>query len=115
MKASYTGAAAYLIVALGLSGSCLAAESGGSAAGPGGVLSALAGAAVPISQLAHEHARGVLIGSALSDGTVTGNSVGRGSVTGTITNNNVGITTVFQNTGNNSLFQSSTSILITIH
>ena len=30
-------------------------------------------------------------------------------------NNNMGITTVFQNSGNNSLFQQSTAITITIH
>jgi hypothetical protein len=42
------------------------------------------------------------------------------SATGTITttgsvNNNMGITTVFQNSGNNSLFQQSTAINITVH
>lgn len=119
MKASVTWTMTLLILALGVQTTCLAAESGRSA-GPGAVLGALAGTAVPTAELGSQHARGILIGSALSEGAVTGNSVGRGSVTGTITNNNsinnnVGITTVLQNTGNNSLIQSSTSILITIH
>jgi hypothetical protein len=84
------------------------------------VLEALAGAALSAPELAGEHARGLVIGSAISDGTVTGNAVVGTSLTGAITNtnsinNNVGITTVFQNTGNNSLFQQSTSIFITMH
>ena len=53
-------------------------------------------------------------------GDVRGNAVGANSATGTITttgsiNNNTGFTTVFQNSGNNSLFQQSTSIYITVH
>jgi hypothetical protein len=109
-----------LITAFGLHGSCLGAEMK-SATARGTVFEALAGAALSATELAGEHARGlVVIGSAISDGTVTGNAVVGTSVTGAITNtnsinNNVGITTVFQNSGNNSLFQQSTSIFITVH
>jgi hypothetical protein len=57
---------------------------------------------------------------ALSNGALRGNSVTGTSDTGTITttgsiNNNTGFTTVFQNSGNNSLFQQTTSINITVH
>ena len=57
---------------------------------------------------------------ALSNGALKGNAVIGTSDTGMITttnsiNNNTGITTVFQNSGNNSLFQQSTSINITVH
>jgi hypothetical protein len=55
----------------------------------------------------------------LSNGAVRGNAVIGTSDTGTIAttnsiNNNTGITTVFQNSGNNSLFQQTTSINITL-
>jgi hypothetical protein len=108
-----------LITAFGLQGSCLGAEMK-SATAPSAVVETLAGAALSATELAGEHARGLVIGSAISDGTVTGNAVVGTSVTGAITNtnsinNNVGITTVFQNSGNNSLFQQSTSIFITVH
>jgi hypothetical protein len=108
-----------LITAFGLHGSCLGAEMK-SATAPSAVVETLAGAALSATELAGEHARGLVIGSAISDGTVTGNAVVGTSVTGAITNtnsinNNVGITTVFQNSGNNSLFQQSTSIFITVH
>ena len=58
-------------------------------------------------------------GSSFDNGLVHGNSVIGTSATGTITttgsvNNNMGITTVFQNSGNNSLFQQSTAINITL-
>lgn len=80
----------------------------------------LVGSAVSPSELGKEQARGISVTNALTSGSVIGNSVGPQSVTGVITNsnsinNNVGITTVFQNTGNNSLFQSSTSIFISVH
>jgi hypothetical protein len=107
------------IMAFGLHGSCLGAGMR-SATAPSAVLEALAGATLSATELAGEHARGLVIGSAISDGTVTANAVVGTSVTGAITNtnsinNNVGITTVFQNSGNNSLFQQSTSIFITVH
>jgi hypothetical protein len=108
-----------LITAFGLHGSAFGTEMK-SATAPRTVLEALAGGALSARELAGEHARGLVIGSAISEGTVTGNAVVGTSVTGAITNtnsinNNVGITTVFQNTGNNSLFQQSTSIFITMH
>ena len=48
------------------------------------------------------------------------NTVAGNSVTGTIINagsinNNVGLTTILQNTGNNSLFQTSTVVNVTMH
>ena len=108
-----------LITAFWLHGSAFGAEMK-SATAPGTVLEALAGGALSATELAGEHARGLVIGSAISEGTVTGNAVVGTSLTGAITNtnsinNNVGIITVFQNTGNNSLFQQSTSIFITVH
>lgn len=118
------GKAAALVAVVGFMG--LAGGSGALAAGmdhaPDGaraVINMLGGNAVSSEELSHQQARGIKLTKALSDGAVLGNSVGPGSVTGAITNsnsinNNVGITTVFQNSGNNSLFQSSTSIYISI-
>lgn len=100
-------------------GSCLAAgKSGSEDSAP--VLSALAGMAVSTAELGQQQARGISLGDAVSEASVTANRVGSGSITGPIgntnsINNNVGITTVFQNSGNNSLFQNSTSIFITVH
>lgn len=56
----------------------------------------------------------------LNSAQVSANSVGSNTVTGIISNtgslnNNSGLTTVLQNTGNNSLFQTSTVMNITIH
>lgn len=118
MKPAGTGfrvaAAAMLLSAL-TAGTCLAAGKSSD-----GVLRVLAGTAVSAAELGQQQARGIALTNSVSSGTVSGNSVGAGAVTGTITNNNsindnVGITTVFQNTGNNSLFQSSTSIFISVH
>jgi len=86
------------------------------AKGPG-----LFAGATPLSatELSRHAGRGdvepVSVGSAL----VEGNTVGSGSVTGgnNITgslNNTGGFTTVFQNSGNNSLFQSVTTVNITL-
>jgi len=113
--AIWTATAAVLTVAIGAPGTCFGADKASEA-----VLGALAGTAVSNIELGRQEARGIAITSAVNDGTVGYNSVGRGSVTGNITNNNsvnnnVGITTVFQNTGNNALFQSSTSIFISVH
>ena len=92
-----------------------------------GILGALAGAAVPAAELGQQRARGVAnvdtnytFDGALSNGALRGNAVVGPSNTGSITttgsiNNNTGITTVFQNSGNNSLFQQTTSINITVH
>ena len=99
-------------------------QSSSRAAGPtsadSAVLGTLAGAAIPPAQLGQFRGEGG-VSLSLDDGKVTGNSVGPNSVTGSNTiasnsvSNNSGITTVFQNTGNNSLFQNSTSIYISVH
>lgn len=84
------------------------------------VLSQLAGAAIPPAQLGRLRAEGSASIS-VNEAKLTDNSVGPNSVTGSNTiaansvSNNNGITTVFQNTGNNSLFQNSTAIYISIH
>ncbi|HEX4617882.1 MAG TPA: hypothetical protein VH230_18445 [Stellaceae bacterium] len=94
-----------------------------------GIIGALAGAAVPVAELSRQHARGInninvdtnyTFDGALSNGALRGNAVIGPSDTGGITttgsiNNNTGITTVFQNSGNNSLFQQTTAINITVH
>jgi hypothetical protein len=121
--------AALLAVALGSQESCLAGEN--SAAVARGALAALVGAAVPAAELSGQRARGIKnvnvdtnytidSGSALSAGSLKGNTVIGNSDTGMITttgsiNNNTGITTVFQNSGNNSLFQQTTAINIMLH
>lgn len=112
MNATARLAAALLLLA--------ATPNPGHAADPDLALAALAGAAVPNAELGRSRARGILVNGAASNGTVSDVQVGAGSITGLITNtnsvnNNTGLTTVFQNTGNNSLFQSSTSIYISIH
>jgi hypothetical protein len=120
--------AALLAAAVGSHGSCLAGEKTG--AGAQGIIGVLAGSAVPTTELNSQHARGAANikidasasggnGSSFDNGLVHGNSVIGTSATGTITtngsvNNNMGITTVFQNSGNNSLFQQSTAINITL-
>jgi hypothetical protein len=118
-----------LAAAAGIDGLCLAGEKTG--AGAPNIISVLAGSAVPTAELNSEHARGsanIKIdaasasggnGSSVDSGLVHGNAVIGTSATGTITtqgsvNNNMGITTVFQNSGNNSLFQQSTAINITL-
>jgi hypothetical protein len=89
-----------------------------------GILGALAGTAVPAAELSRQHARGIdtnyTFDGALSNGALRGNAVIGPSDTGSISttgsiNNNTGITTVFQNSGNNSLFQQTTAINITVH
>ena len=130
MKTSAVLAIATLLAAAaGIDGSCLAGEKTG--AGARSIVSELAGSAVPTAELNSEHARGGAnikidaatasggTGSSFDNGLVHGNSVSGTSATGTITttgsvNNNMGITTVFQNSGNNSLFQQSTAINITL-
>jgi hypothetical protein len=130
MKTSATLAIAILLTAAaGINGSCLAGEKTG--AGARSILSGLAGSAVPTTELNSEHARGSTNirvdaasasggnGASFDNGLVHGNSVSGMSVTGGVSannsiNNNMGITTVFQNSGNNSLFQQSTAINITL-
>ena len=123
-----TAVAALVAAAVGVQGACRAAEVG-TALKATGVLGALAGAAVPAAELSRQHARGTdninvdtnyTFDGALSNGALRGNAVIGPSDTGSITttgsiNNNTGITTVFQNSGNNSLFQQTTSINITVH
>lgn len=121
--------AGLLAAAVGMHGSCLAGENG-TTKGPGGILGALSGSAVPAGELSGQHARGIkninidtnntVESGSLNSGALRGNAVIGTSDTGTITtsgsiNNNTGFTTVFQNSGNNSLFQQSTSIYITVH
>ena len=118
--------AAVLAGAFGVQGPCLADELGMTPQASR-ILGALAGAAVPAAELSQQHARGInnintnyTFDGALSNGALSGNAVTGPSDTGTITttgsiNNNTGITTVFQNSGNNSLFQQTTSINITVH
>jgi len=120
--------AALVAAAVGVQGACLAGEAG-TALKATGVPGALAGAAVPTAELSRQHARGTdninvdtnyTFDGALSNGALRGNAVIGPSDTGSITttgsiNNNTGITTVFQNSGNNSLFQQTTSINITVH
>jgi hypothetical protein len=86
----------------------------------GSALSSLAGAAVSTTQLGEFRARGNVVVSSVDNGTVTNNSVSGNVTTGAITddqsmNSNAGITTIFQNTGNNSLFQNSTAVYISLH
>jgi hypothetical protein len=128
MKTSAILAIATLLAATaGIDGSCLAGEKTGTRS----IVSELAGSAVPTTELNREHARGganIKVdtataaggnGSSFDNGFVRGNSVSGMSVTGGVSasnsvNNNMGITTVFQNSGNNSLFQQSTAINITL-
>ncbi len=130
MKTSAILAIAILVTAAaGIDGSCLAGEKTG--AGAGSIIGVLAGSAVPTAELNSEHARGSTNikvdaataaggpGSSFDNGLVHGNTVTGTSATGYIStnnsvNNNMGITTVFQNSGNNSLFQQSTAINITV-
>jgi hypothetical protein len=117
-----------LATMVGIHGPCFA-DGIGSPAKSGGILGALTGSAVATTELSSQHARGIsninvntnyTFDGALSNGSLHGNAVVGSSNTGVITttnsiNNNTGITTVFQNSGNNSLFQQSTSINITVH
>jgi hypothetical protein len=112
------GTAAVLAAAcLGFSGSCLAGSGSGGNADQ--IFNLLAGRQVPAAQLGKLRAGGVPIVSSVSGGIVSSNMVGANSPTGSISDNqsingNTGITNIFQNTGNNSLFQSSTTISITL-
>jgi hypothetical protein len=79
-------------------------------------LSGLAGSAIPTAQLGKLRG-GTFVVSSTNFGIDSGNSANN-SQTGTILNNNsingTGITTVLQNTGNNTLMQSSTTINIAV-
>jgi hypothetical protein len=86
---------------------------------PGTVASLLAGTGVSDRDLGNQSARGVVLGpltGSVTDNTSTsyGGTGGLISNTGSF-NYDTGITTVFQNTGNNSLFQNQTIVNVTIH
>jgi hypothetical protein len=79
----------------------------------------LLGRPLKSAQLDDTRARGEIVISTASNGSVSGNQVSANSVTGTISDthsitNNSGVTTVMQNTGNNALLQSSTSIYVSV-
>jgi hypothetical protein len=128
MNTAIRAAAALIAITAGFHTPAMAGDKGAPAAGR--ILGALEGTAVPAAQLGREHARGarnitidnntaISFDGSLSEGALRGNSVIGNSTTGTITttgsiNNNTGITTVFQNSGNNSLFQQTTAINITV-
>ena len=121
--------AAVLAGALGVQGPCLAGELSMTPSASG-ILGALAGAAVPAAELSRQHARGIMAAgsdctsiSCLQTQTIfknpfittnTNTTTTTTTLTNTATmgsvNNNFGITTAFQNSGNNSLFQQTTSI-----
>jgi hypothetical protein len=123
-------AAAVLAGALGVQGPCLASEVG-MTPNASGILGALAGAAVPAAELGRQHARGTMAAGAdctsiscLQTQTIFKNpNITTTTTTTTLTNtatigsinNNTGITTVFQNSGNNSLFQQTTALNVTVH
>ncbi len=80
---------------------------------------ALLGAPLGQEQLGGTRARGVDPGTLASNSAVSMGNTVVNSHTGDISmagsmNNNSGITTVFQNTGNNVVFQNATSIGITV-
>jgi hypothetical protein len=86
---------------------------------PDATLSSIAGTAVSDSQLSTLRGGALTVVASGNIGTDSNNSANY-SQTGNIQNNqainnNTGITTIFQNTGNNSLFQSSTTVNITVH
>jgi hypothetical protein len=121
---------AVLAGALGVEHPCLAGELS-MTPNASGIRGALTGAALPAEELSRQHARGIMAAGAdcspiscLQTQTILKNPViNTTTTTTTLTNtaaigpisNNTGITTVFQNSGNNSLFQQTTSINVTMH
>ena len=83
---------------------------------PSGIAGLLASSAVTDRDLSTQHGRGLDL---QNNATVAGNvnySGGGGPISNADSiKNNAGITTVFQNTGNNSLFQNQTTINVTLH
>ncbi len=82
------------------------------------MIASLGASAVPSTQLAKMRGGSGTV-AAINLGSDTGNSADN-SVTGSISNvqsvnGNTGLTTVIQNTGNNSLLQSSMTVNITVH
>ena len=130
MKTSAIWAVATVLAgALGVQGPCLAGELS-TAPNASGILGALAGAAVPAAELGRQQARGVMAAGAdcISVACVQTQTIFKNPIINTTTttttltntatigsiNNNTGITTVFQNSGNNSLFQQTTAINVTV-
>lgn len=121
------GIAALITAAIGFGNPCLAGDNNALAKSQS-ALQALANSAIPTAELGRQSARGFksinvdtsyTFDGALSNGALRGNAVIGSNDSGMITttnsiNNNTGITTVFQNSGHNSLFQQSTSIIITV-
>lgn len=111
-----------LLVGAALSSfACPALASGtdnhGTAGNIGAIISSLGASAVPSAELAKMRA-GTETVAAVNLGSDTGNSVSN-STTGTVSNtnsvnNNIGLTSVMENTGNNSLLQSSMTVNITV-
>jgi hypothetical protein len=121
---------AVLAGALGVQRPCLAGELS-MTPNATGIRGALAGASLPTAELSRQHARGIMAAGAdcisiscLQTQTIFKNPViNTTTTTTTLTNtatigsinNNTGITTVFQNSGNNSLFEQTTSLNVTMH
>jgi hypothetical protein len=85
----------------------------------GTIAGLLAGTGVSDRDLGNQSARGAVVLTGDLTGSVTGNT-SIGDANGVIRNMNsfnydTGIITVFQNTGNNSLFQNQTIVNVTIH
>jgi hypothetical protein len=124
--------------AAGVHGTCFAAEKGGPPAA--NLLGALAESAIPTAELGKQSARGTQninvktitanttnfvasgsggAGSAFDVGNLNNNSVSGISNTGmigtTTLTGNLGFATVFENTGNNSMFQQSIAITVNVH
>lgn len=83
------------------------------------LLGALSGTELHRAALGAQRAQGLLIQYASNNGNVTGSVDGK-SVTGMVSasnsiNGNAGITTVFQNSGNNTLLQNTMTINVTMH
>jgi hypothetical protein len=83
----------------------------------GAIITSLGVSAVPSKELAKMRAGSETV-AAVNLGSDTGNSVSN-STTGTISNassvnDNIGLTSVMENTGNNSLLQSSMTVNITV-
>jgi hypothetical protein len=77
------------------------------------------GAALSPTELSGTRARGLVINGPLSEAQMTGNTAsnvvtGNNTITGSFGNSG-GLINVFQNTGNNALFQSSTIVNVNLH
>mgnify|MGYP003365143355 CR=1 FL=1 len=112
------GTALLVAAQLGISGAAFAQQPvvSGPAQASGGIAGLLAGAAVSSRDLGLVAARGLPSDMSASVQGNTNLSGGGGQITNqNALNNNTGITTIFQNTGNNSLFQNQTVVNISIH